>query len=276
MIGQTKNKQWVENLINNNTFPRFVILQGKKGSGKHTFCQYIAKQLQCPCLYIDNTIDSVRKMIDVAYTQANTVLYCIEECQSMSFRTKNALLKICEEPCEKAYIILMTTDDSLLATLKSRAVTVQMLPYSNFDKEEYIRTTNVLVDTQSIQYIIEIAENIGQVKELIQKGNVKNLVDTVNKVVNSLGKASLGNALKIGSYIKTKNTSEGYDCEIFLQALKFCYYEQALQNNKFMESNYKKIKCINNCLHKFSATKYNTQAILDNLIIQLKDLYEVI
>ena len=276
MIGQIKNKQLVENLIVNNSFPRFIILQGRQGSGKHTFCQYVAKQLKCPCLFIDNKIESVRKMIDLGYTQRNNVLYCIEDCQSMSVRAKNSLLKICEEPCEKAYIILMTTDDSLLSTLKSRAVTIQMSPYSNVEKQEYLKTSSEMVDSVTEQYILEISENIGQVKQLLEIKDVKKLVETINKVVNGIGKASLGNALKIGSYIKTKNSSEGYDCELFLQALKFCYYEQALQDHKFMDSNYKKIKCINNCLYKFSANKYNTQTLLDNLIIELKELYETV
>lgn len=272
MIGQERNKAIIKDLLDNNSFPRFLIVEGKKGQGKHEICRYMADKLNIPCVFFNNKVDSVRNMISLAYSQSNAILYCVEDCQEMSVNAKNSLLKICEEPCEMAYIVLMTTNDSLLETLKSRAITLKLTPYSTQDKVDYITTKRSFVDKDTHQYILEIAENMGQIDQLLEMPNLKEFVSFVNKVTNSLDKASIGNALKITSSLKLKQDGEGYDIQLFLQTLKYCLYEQAQQEKSLMSKNYNKINIINKCLYQLNNKGYNSQAILDCMILDFKEL----
>lgn len=270
MIGQERNKAIIKDLVDNNSFPRFMIVEGKKGQGKHTLCHYIAHKLNVPCVFFNNKVDSIREMISMAYNQSNSILYCVEDCQDMSINAKNSLLKICEEPCEMAYIILMSTNDSMLDTLKSRAMTLKMLPYSIDNKKTYLSSKNVHIDAKTEQYIFEIAENLGQIDELISMGDIKEFVSFVNKVVNGIDKANIGNALKITNSLKLKQDGEGYDVWIFLQAMKYCLFEQALQNKTFMASNYEKINNINKAIHQLKNKGYNHQAVIDCMIMSIR------
>lgn len=271
MIGQERNKAIIKDLVDNNSFPRFLIVEGKKGQGKHEICRYIADKLSIPCVFFNNKVDSVRNMISLAYTQSNPILYCVEDCQDMSVNAKNSLLKICEEPCEMAYIALLTTNDSLLETLKSRAITIKLTPYSIQDKKDYLSNKDVYIDPKVQQYILEIAENMGQIEQLLQMSDVKEFVGFVNKVTNGIDKANIGNALKITTSLKLKQDGEGYDPILFLQTLKFCLYEQAQQEKDKMFVNYKKINIINKSIYQLMNKGYNSQAILDCMVISLRE-----
>ena len=45
IIGQKKLLDRIDNLIINNNLPRYIIIQGPTGSGKHLIADYISKKL---------------------------------------------------------------------------------------------------------------------------------------------------------------------------------------------------------------------------------------
>ena len=130
MIGQTKLKSDFKRLLDNNNIPRCIILGGPKGSGKRTFAGWIGNQLSQYVIVSDVKADDVRQVIDQSYTLTEVTVYIFPDFHRMSGAAQNALLKITEEPPNKAYFILTTENVSMiLGTILSRATYFQMDPY---------------------------------------------------------------------------------------------------------------------------------------------------
>lgn len=67
MIGQKYLKKYVKTLIEEDNFPRFSIFVGPKGSGKKRFLREYFEGIYPE----DNKVDSIRKIIDMAYKVAH-------------------------------------------------------------------------------------------------------------------------------------------------------------------------------------------------------------
>ena len=98
IIGQKKLLEDINNLINNNSFPRYAIINGPIGSGKKLISSYIAEKLNATFIPCELSIDSVREVIDMSYTQTSPTLYMWADANKMSINAKNAVLKVTEEP----------------------------------------------------------------------------------------------------------------------------------------------------------------------------------
>ena len=105
IIGQ---KSILETIENWEEVPRFIVIKGGRGAGKTTLMKKIADKLKCLMVEVDYKVDSVRNMIDTAYNVTEPVLYFIENAQDMSVAARNSLLKVTEEPPQRAYVVLMT------------------------------------------------------------------------------------------------------------------------------------------------------------------------
>ena len=69
MIGQKQLCSTVESMLKANTFPQFAIFVGPRGSGRKTFIKEMFKGIYLE----DSKIDSVRKMIQMAYKMKNQI-----------------------------------------------------------------------------------------------------------------------------------------------------------------------------------------------------------
>lgn len=276
MVGQFKNKQLIDKFISNESFPRFIILAGSEGSGKRTFAKYISEKLKSDFLLYDNKIESVREIINTAYTQTKNILYCIYGYETMSIASKNALLKIAEEPPTNTYVILTATNkNDILSTLTSRAVVIDMEEYTIND----IRECAELFGVNNIDFeLCEVPLDILKLNNINQE-EFKTFVDNVWE---KIGSASIGNSLKITSKLKLKEEQDGYDVNLFLKALmrKLLddYFDKSIPRN--FKSNILKedikagidiLKLCYETKNKLNS-KYNKQALLDNFIINLRNL----
>ena len=106
MIGQKRLKEELNHIWNEGGLPRFMIIAGMKGQGKKTFAKEIAKSLSYNIAEIDTKIDSIRSMIETAYSQTSPIIYLITDADDMSLGAKNSLLKVIEEPPQQAYFIM--------------------------------------------------------------------------------------------------------------------------------------------------------------------------
>lgn len=165
-----------------------IILEGDRGSGKHTLAKEIAMATLCenkndprhplPCRvcrachmvdaslapdihYISRKdkatlgVDAVREMIDdtvMSSVEFDAKLYIFEDAETMTAQAQNALLKIMEEPPPIVKILLLTESaDSLLTTVRSRARTVRMQRFTAEEIEQYLQKTapNILPSKES-------------------------------------------------------------------------------------------------------------------------------
>ena len=130
MIGQTKVLENIKRIANGN-FPRFSIICGQKHGGKKLIAKEIAKTLNAQLISTDVKVDTIRDIIKLAYKQTEPTVYLLADADKMSLAAKNALLKITEEPPQKAYFIMTITDiNNTLQTLRSRGTIINLDPYT--------------------------------------------------------------------------------------------------------------------------------------------------
>lgn len=275
MIGQKRLLNLIENQIEMEEFPRFSIIVGAKGSGKKTLCMSIAYALNSRISFIEPKIDSVREMIKSAYESIETMIYVIPNSDTMSLPAKNALLKVCEETPNNAYIIMLATNDSLiLDTLKSRASIYRLEPYTKEEISSYINTNkNILAECADVY--VELCETPGDVNELYKQGALE-LYEYVEKTVDNIAFVSPANALKIANSISFKESEEGkFSVEFFLRAfkavcgtkLKECVALDDVEGQMWYSAG---IKVASNTLNQLSITGINKGALFDMFILDIR------
>ncbi|MGN0989291.1 MAG: ATP-binding protein [Eubacteriales bacterium] len=139
------------------TFHAYLI-EGEEGSGRHTLLRLMTAGFICsapesrrPCMkcaqcrkflsgnhpdvtYIDAEIktEALRRVLsDIPYkpNEAEKRCFIIDRAEKMSVQTQNILLKTLEEPPEYAvFILLCSSKEGLLETVRSRCITLTLAP----------------------------------------------------------------------------------------------------------------------------------------------------
>lgn len=216
MIGQIDLLTNLSELLDSKELPRFCILEGAKGSGRKTL---INELLDNPVYIEDIKVDTVRNMIAEAYRQRTETFYIIPDADKMSLAAQNALLKVTEEPPNRAYFIMTLEDrQNTLKTIISRATIFTMERYSYDELEEYFKGH---FDSDNADYL-DLCDAPGDV-DLIYSNKPDEFYDFVQLVYENIADVSMANALKIASSISFKEDSAGYDLKMFWKAfIKVC------------------------------------------------------
>ena len=214
MIGQEQLKSIIHREIENDTFPRFCILVGPKGSGKKLICQYIVGELKTVGYEVGIKVDEIRAMINDAYTVSEPIVYMIKDADNMSVTARNALLKVVEEPPKNAYFIMTLKDlSNTLSTIRSRARVYTMDRYTPSEIGEYSAKTYNSAFKGDLTIIKKVCSTPGEVN-LLNTYNIQEFVDYVDLVVDNIAECEPANAFKSSSKLALK-TDEGYDLELF-------------------------------------------------------------
>ena len=196
MIGQKSLLSKIDILIN--SYPKFSIITGPKGSGKRTIANYICNRLVLPIMPFGTSIEEVRNVIDQSYDFPSKVCYLCADADSMSLGAKNALLKITEEPPQNVYFILTLLDMSnTLETIKSRGM---VLPLDSYSKEELLQYRQLKNYDAKFDNIVTMLTNIGEVDELF-KYDVKKFYKYAETVAFQIHIPTSGNILVNGIII---------------------------------------------------------------------------
>lgn len=224
IIGQKKLLAEIDHLLQDNNFPRYIIIQGPVGSGKKLIASYVAQQLGATFVPCELAVDSVRDVIELSYTQMDPTVYMWADANKMSMAAKNAVLKITEEPPQNSYFI-MTTDNvkGLLGTLLSRGTLFNINPYTVSELKDFAKNKIPDSTDSSINTIINISTTPLDVLMLAEID-----VDKMNKVVSvlcdNIGSANLANSLKVSTFLRYKEEDKDkYDPILFLRACMFRY-----------------------------------------------------
>lgn len=210
MIGQSKNIDILVKWRCLRSIPRFILLEGPEGSGRLTFAKAIMKQLNATGVICENSIDSVRTTIENAYNITSTTVYIFRNIENMSVEAKNSLLKVVEEPPNKAYFIMTTTSvDNTLATIKSRATSLKMQPYTMKELQQ------LKEDIPKSYY--DILTTPGKLLSITPQ-QVQSALELSSKVFNGLCKGCAGTELLLHlTALKAKDSEEDkVDCSLFL------------------------------------------------------------
>jgi len=257
MIGQKYLLRNIGRLIQNDDLPRFIIITGSAGGERNKIAQYIADEMSAICVEVpDCKADTIRDIILNSYKVEAITVYNIKDADSMSLQARNALLKVTEEPPNKAYFV-MTLDDenNTLSTIRSRGTLFETDLYSRNELSTYCDD----------EYILDIAETPGDIDILKEYGG-EEFHNFVSKVADNIAQASGSNALKIAQSMKLKDTEDQgsdtkYDIRLFWKA--FCLV--CMQNSWFNG-----LRITSQCLSLLRVKAINKAMLFDKWILDIR------
>lgn len=209
IIGQEQIKEHLQNALETKKISHAYIINGEKYSGKEFIARIFAMALQCeeegvkPCqkchsckqALSDNQPDIIR----VTHEKPNTIsvddiraqvnndvaikpysspykIYIINEAEKMTVQAQNAILKTLEEPPEYVVILLLTTNvNSLLSTILSRCVVLNMKPVADNLVRKYLMEEMQVPDYKAEVCVAFARGNIGKARMLASSEDFENV-----------------------------------------------------------------------------------------------------
>ena len=165
LIGNEKNKQELIETMGNNKISHSYMFVGKSGIGKKHFEREFAKGIlgesnKDILNYEDYkeiepldgkkiiAVDQIREIIREANelpTESKKRVFVIDEADKMNVEAQNSILKTLEEPPEYVVIILIVTNENkMLETIKSRCNILKFDSLKKEEIEEYLKRNNLL------------------------------------------------------------------------------------------------------------------------------------
>ena len=209
IIGQEQIKEHLTNALERDKISHAYLITGEKSSGKEYIARLFARALQCegegprPCgrcrsckqalsgnhpdiirLTHDKPgsigVEDIRRQIndDVCikpYSGRHKV-YLINEAEKMTLPAQNALLKTLEEP--PAYVVMLlhaSNKSSLLPTIQSRCVNLQMKPVEDDLIRRYLMEELKVPDYKAEVCVAFARGNVGRAKALASSEEFENV-----------------------------------------------------------------------------------------------------
>ena len=263
MVGQKELLKTISEQVKQGTFPRFSIFVGELGTEKNEFAEQISNQLHANYVRAEDCkVDTIRNIILESYLVKTPTVYSIPDADAMSVQARNALLKVTEEPPNKAYFVMTLEDENnTLPTIKSRGVIYKLQPYTRKELEEYCHEKYVF-DSIVLDIVLRLCENPGEI-DLVSAYNPHDFYLFVEKVVDNITSASGSNVFKIAQSIKFKDADEqGYDLKLFWIAFS---------NICLSRKMYSSVAVTNKYLGLLYIKSLNRQMLFDRWILDIRE-----
>lgn len=258
IIGQEQIKEHLQNAIAMNKVSHAYIINGERSSGKEFVAKVFAAALQCekgqtePCGECHSCIQAKSgnqpDIIFVSHDKPNTIgvediraqinndigikpyssprkVYIMNEGEKMTVQAQNALLKTLEEPPEYAVILILTANvESLLPTILSRCVVLNMKPVPDHKIKKYLMEELEIPDYKANICVAFARGNIGKAKMLASSEEfekVKEEAVTLVKYINDMDISEVVKAIK-------KISEYQFDVTDYLDILSVWYRDALL------------------------------------------------
>ena len=209
IIGQEQIKEHLQNALSTGKISHAYIINGEKSSGKEFIAKIFAMALQCekegtePCnecrsckqalsknqpdiIYVSHekpntiSVDDIRALVnnDVAIKPYSSKykVYIINEAEKMTVQAQNAILKTLEEPPAYAVIVLLVSNvNSLLPTILSRCVTLNMKPVRDELIRKFLMEELQVPDYKANVCVGFARGNVGKAKLLASSEEFENI-----------------------------------------------------------------------------------------------------
>ncbi len=209
IIGQEQIKEHLQNALETGKVSHAYIINGEKSSGKEFIARIFAMTLQCeqegtePCnecrsckqtlsknqpdiIYVSHekpntiSVDDIRTQInnDVAIKPYSSKykVYIMNEAEKMTPQAQNAILKTLEEPPAYTVIILLVTNvNTLLPTILSRCVVLNMKPVRDQLVKKYLMEELQVPDYKADVCVAFARGNVGKAKLLAASEEFENV-----------------------------------------------------------------------------------------------------
>ena len=209
IIGQEQIKAHLQGVLQTGKISHAYIINGEKSSGKEFIARIFAMTLQCekggvePCNECHSCKQALSKnqpdIIYVSHEKPNTIgvddirlqvnndvaikpyssrykVYIINEAEKMTPQAQNAILKTLEEPPEYAVIILLVSNvNTLLPTILSRCVLLNMKPVRDSQMKNYLMEELQVPDYKADVCVAFARGNVGKAKALASSEDFENV-----------------------------------------------------------------------------------------------------
>lgn len=201
IVGQEQLKEHLENVITMNKVSHAYIINGEKNAGKEFIAKTFAMALQCenrlgiePCLECHSCkqalggnqpdiifithekpgsigVEDIRNQINgnvlIKPYSSPKKIYIMNEGEKMTVQAQNALLKTLEEPPEYVVILILTTNvNSLLPTILSRCVALNMKPVQDSQMKQFLMQSMEIPDYKADICVAFARGNVGKARLL--------------------------------------------------------------------------------------------------------------
>ena len=238
IIGQDAIKEHLQTAIRMGKVSHAYIINGERSAGKEFIAKLFAMTLQCekggdePCnecrsckqALSENQPDIIRLVhekpntisVEDIRTQINSdmgikpysspyKIYIISEAEKMTVQAQNALLKTLEEPPEYGIILILTSSlETLLPTIQSRCVVLNVRPVADELVKKYLMETMQIPDYKAEVCTAFARGNIGRARMLAASeefDKVKEEAIVLLKNINQMEISDIVTAIKkIGEY----------------------------------------------------------------------------
>ncbi len=248
LAGNARVKEAVTSMISLRRIPHAILIDGDKGTGRHTLARYIAQAAVCgkdnaPCgecrscrvaksgAHPDITFISPeegKKFINVGQIRtlraeafvkphmSKRRVFVINTAETMNESAQNAFLKVLEEPPEGVIFILVSLSASeLLETVVSRCTRLSLVPPDIDTAIRYISENTDYGRELIAAAAEETGGNIGAALGILSDGGGEKS-DTVEKFIDYMLAGDQGKMLALTADIEKSRI----DSEIFIKELK--------------------------------------------------------
>ena len=254
IVGQEQLKEHLENALTTNTVSHAYIINGERSAGKEFIAKTFAMALQCenrqgiePCqechscrqalsgnhpdiIFITHekpntiSVDDIRSQIngDVAIKPYSSPrkIYIMNEGEKMMVQAQNALLKTLEEPPEYAVILILTTNaNSLLPTILSRCVVLNMKPVRDEQIKRFLMESMEVPSYKADICTAFARGNVGKARMLAKSEEFDKVKDEAITLLKYIGEMEIN---EIVAAIKKINEYK-FDVNDYLDILSIWY-----------------------------------------------------
>lgn len=258
MIGQKINLHLLDAFL---TFPRFLVIEGPKGSGRTTLVKECCKHRGIFAIECAGDVETIRNIVITSRTSEVDTCYILDS-NDLTKEAANALLKTCEEAGPLVHIALKTSDlSNVLETLLSRCLLIRMEPYSTEEIIDFIKAMRDIygIQDEDFPYLMNTFTTPGDMRQLLltpKRG--KELIDFAHKTINHIDEVSDANAAKIVNMMAFNKEPDKYPVELFLTVIMRILSNEtkfnpltAARNRKLMINTSEALrKMMNNSLNK--------------------------
>ncbi len=203
LAGNERVKAAVLAAVAENRIPHAILLEGDKGTGRHTLMRFLSEAAVCggenpPCgvcrgchlaqigTHPDITVTApedgkknitvaqIRELRLEAYVKphmADRRVFVIDKADSMNEQAQNALLKVLEEPPgDIIFILIAESAAALLDTIISRCTVLSLVPPEMPDALRYLVNNTEFSEEQIKEALKTTGGNIGAAKEALAGG----------------------------------------------------------------------------------------------------------
>lgn len=256
IIGQESILRFIDS-HNLSNLPRTIMLEGPFGSGRHLLSKYLAEKNNLELIDISDNLNY--EYIEFITLKVEPCLYIID-CNKITVKNENAILKFLEEPPKNSFIILITENKhSQLDTIRNRCYCLTLQTYN----QEQLK---LFLTPGTPESVLLICRTPGEILGL-QEVSIDDLFALCNKIFDRIHDASFANTLTLVNNLAFKDEKDKYNVMLFMRAMVFIATDRVMKNLPYCYSDY---ALTQDYFTRFNVKNVDKKYLFENYLIVLK------